>query len=184
MDLLFMDVINSNRVDWRDAKIQRDMLDDEQWIRNFLEKWGLAATLPINSYYLEELKKLRQLMRNISIELNSGLGLQQDHLNELNFILSSVSSQFQLKHNPNAFDMEQIYNADDWALILWHITYSFAQILCKPEVDRLKVCCNQNCEWIFVDQSRNKTRRWCDTKVCGNIMKVRRFRDRKKKQND
>lgn len=184
MDLLFMDVINSNRVDWRDSKIQRDMLDDEQWIRNFLEKWGLSATLPINSYYLKELKRLREHMRNISLQLSTGSVLQQDQLNEFNFILSSVSSQFQLKYNNNAFDIEQIYNTEDWALVMWHITSSFAQLLCKPELDRLKVCSNQNCEWIFLDQSRNKTRRWCDTKVCGNIMKVRRFRNRKKEQND
>lgn len=184
MDLIFMDVINSNRVDWRNSKIQRDMLDDEQWIHNFLDKWGLTATLPINPYYLKELKKLREHMRNISIELNNGLVLQQDQFNEFNLILSSVSSQFQLRYNNNAFGIEQIYNAEDWALIMWHITYSFAQLLCKPEIDRLKVCSNQNCEWVFLDESRNKTRRWCDSKVCGNIMKVRRFRNRQKNKNE
>ncbi|MFS0722530.1 CGNR zinc finger domain-containing protein [Paenibacillus sp. 1P07SE] len=179
-----MDVINSNRVDWRDSKIQRDMLDDEQWIRDFLCKWELTATLPMNADNLKKLKRLRDLMRTICIALNADLALQQDQLHEINLMLTSVSSQFQLNASKNAFEMEQMYNAEDWTLVLWQTTYSFAQLLSKPDVNRLKVCDNQNCEWIFLDQSKNQTRRWCDTKVCGNIMKVRRFRNRKKEQND
>ncbi len=57
-------------------------------------------------------------MRNICLELNTELVLQQDQLNEFNLILSSVSSQFQLKYNNNRFNIEHTYNCEDWALIM------------------------------------------------------------------
>ncbi len=37
--------------------------------------------------------------------------------------------------------------------------------------DRIKCC--QNCGWLFVDQSKNKSRIWCDMRVCGNRQKAR-----------
>ena len=36
---------------------------------------------------------------------------------------------------------------------------------------RMKIC--PNCEWLFVDRSKNKSRAWCDMAVCGNRTKAR-----------
>jgi predicted RNA-binding Zn ribbon-like protein len=42
--------------------------------------------------------------------------------------------------------------------------------------DRLRRCGNEECFWVFLDFSRNGTRTWCHTNVCGNKMRVRRYR--------
>jgi len=34
----------------------------------------------------------------------------------------------------------------------------------------------RECRWLFLDTSKNHTRRWCDMKVCGNRIKARRFK--------
>jgi len=44
--------------------------------------------------------------------------------------------------------------------------------------DRLRVCANPLCRFLFVDRSRNAARRWCEMAVCGNRVKGRRFRHR------
>lgn len=44
--------------------------------------------------------------------------------------------------------------------------------------DRLAICGNPACRLIFLDGSRNGTRRWCDDAGCGNRHRVRRFRRR------
>jgi hypothetical protein len=44
--------------------------------------------------------------------------------------------------------------------------------------DRLRVCANPACRFVFVDRSRNAARRWCEMAVCGNRVKGRRFRHR------
>jgi predicted RNA-binding Zn ribbon-like protein len=45
---------------------------------------------------------------------------------------------------------------------------------------RLKLCDSQSCRWVFYDQSRNHSSRWCTMASCGNRQKARRFRERAK----
>jgi predicted RNA-binding Zn ribbon-like protein len=40
---------------------------------------------------------------------------------------------------------------------------------------RLHACASGTCRWLFLDTSKNRTRRWCDMKTCGNRAKARRF---------
>ena len=43
-------------------------------------------------------------------------------------------------------------------------------------LDRLKVC--EGCPWLFLDLSRNHSRRWCSMNICGGTRKMRRYRAR------
>lgn len=47
---------------------------------------------------------------------------------------------------------------------------------------RIKIC--PNCHWLYFDESRNRSRRWCDMSVCGNRAKVKRHYDRKGADHD
>jgi hypothetical protein len=42
----------------------------------------------------------------------------------------------------------------------------------------LRACDNSLCRFVFLDRSRNRSRRWCDMAACGNRAKLRRFRGR------
>ncbi len=57
--------------------------------------------------------------------------------------------------------------------------HSALSLIASPEPERLKIC--PNCEWLFLDRSRNKSRTWCDMAVCGNRTKARRHYRRNKK---
>jgi len=46
--------------------------------------------------------------------------------------------------------------------------------------DRLRICANHECRWVFEDSSRAGRRRWCDMATCGNQAKVRRFRAKRR----
>jgi predicted RNA-binding Zn ribbon-like protein len=61
-------------------------------------------------------------------------------------------------------------------LPLWILALSMEQLLVSDDVGRMRACENPECRWLFLDTSRNHTRRWCDMKVCGNRMKARRFK--------
>jgi predicted RNA-binding Zn ribbon-like protein len=56
------------------------------------------------------------------------------------------------------------------------IARSAADLLTSDALTRVRQCSGENCSWLFVDNSRNGMRRWCDMKACGNRAKVRRFR--------
>ena len=62
---------------------------------------------------------------------------------------------------------------------LWAVAESAAQLLASPDTTRLRQCGGLDCRWLFEDSSRNRTRQWCDMQLCGNLSKVRRFRERK-----
>jgi len=44
--------------------------------------------------------------------------------------------------------------------------------------DRVRTCESDTCQWVFLDTSKNRSRRWCDMKQCGNREKARRFQER------
>jgi predicted RNA-binding Zn ribbon-like protein len=45
---------------------------------------------------------------------------------------------------------------------------------------RLKACANPECAWAFYDRSRNQQGSWCEMAVCGNRLKNRQFRARRR----
>jgi predicted RNA-binding Zn ribbon-like protein len=51
-----------------------------------------------------------------------------------------------------------------------------SELLLSDPMQRVRACDNPECRWLFLDTSKNHTRRWCDMKVCGNRMKARRFK--------
>ena len=48
---------------------------------------------------------------------------------------------------------------------------------------RLKACANDECHWAFYDRSRNHGGTWCEMSSCGNKLKNREFRARRRKAN-
>ncbi len=63
---------------------------------------------------------------------------------------------------------------------LWPIILSAAELLTSEELGQVRQCNSDRCSWLFVDRSRNGTRRWCDMKICGNRAKARRHYKRVK----
>jgi predicted RNA-binding Zn ribbon-like protein len=61
--------------------------------------------------------------------------------------------------------------------ILRPVIRAAVELLTSDEIARVRMCADDSCAWLFLDTTRNRTRRWCDMKVCGNRSKVRRFRD-------
>jgi predicted RNA-binding Zn ribbon-like protein len=62
--------------------------------------------------------------------------------------------------------------------VLWPVARSAAELLTSNSLSRVRQCGGENCGWLFLDTSRNRSRQWCDMKDCGNLAKVRRFRER------
>ena len=60
------------------------------------------------------------------------------------------------------------------------IALSVAQFLAEADIARLKMCDNAGCRWVFHDDTKNLSRKWC--RSCGNVDKVRRFRERQRVQ--
>lgn len=67
---------------------------------------------------------------------------------------------------------------------LWNVLRSATELLTSADRAWVKMCEHETCAWLFVDETRNHSRRWCDMSVCGNRAKARRFRSRSASKED
>ena len=63
---------------------------------------------------------------------------------------------------------------------IWALALSAEDLMTSEAVFRVRSCDNPECRWLFLDGSKNHTRRWCDMKLCGNRIKARKFKARQK----
>jgi predicted RNA-binding Zn ribbon-like protein len=64
--------------------------------------------------------------------------------------------------------------------MLWPIVRSAADLLTAEELPRVKQCAGCECGWLFLDLSKNGSRRWCEMEVCGSRAKARAYYARRK----
>ena len=76
--------------------------------------------------------------------------------------------------------MWQYADSDALERPLWPIALNAVELATSSGVSRVKECASDNCNWLFLDVSKNRSRRWCDMKDCGNRAKARRHRARSK----
>ena len=53
---------------------------------------------------------------------------------------------------------------------------AFTSMLRRSHPPRLKLCGADGCGAFFYDDTKNRARRWCDARTCGNRTRVRRYR--------
>jgi predicted RNA-binding Zn ribbon-like protein len=61
--------------------------------------------------------------------------------------------------------------------VLWPIIHSAGELLLSDELIHVKEC--PGCGWLFLDTSKNQSRRWCNMNTCGVRDKMRRYHKRK-----
>ncbi len=58
-------------------------------------------------------------------------------------------------------------------MVLRPITLSATRLLTSENLKRVRECSGSDCDWYFLDTSRNHQRRWCSMKDCGNRHKMK-----------
>jgi|SRR5688500_519542 len=86
---------------------------------------------------------------------------------------ADASAHRALKTGADRIDFEWT-SADSLDRPLWPVALSAAELLVSDQRARVKECVSDNCNWLFLDVSKNKSRRWCEMRDCGNRAKARR----------
>lgn len=71
--------------------------------------------------------------------------------------------------------------AQDLKAPLWPIIHSAGELLLSPKLALVKEC--PGCGWLFLDTSKNHSRRWCSMKTCGVSDKMQRYYRKTKQAN-
>ena len=102
-----------------------------------------------------------------------------DALDELQRALPEAYQRPVLRSRPS-YELSWEDDPNSLDRILGPVVRSAAELLTSKELDRVRVCGAENCDWLFLDESRSRSRQWCNMAVCGNRAKARRFYQRKR----
>jgi predicted RNA-binding Zn ribbon-like protein len=133
---------------------------------------------------MERFRRLRSVLHEVAGELGRDGEPSSESITQLNHILRHGLHYHQLRRGEGGaqYEVSQVGDRLDQARAA--IAGSFAHFLADDAPDRLRVCANDGCRWIFVDRSPTGRRRWCDMRTCGNQAKVARHRARAKASAD
>ncbi len=129
---------------------------------------------------LERAISLRETLYRIFKSLVGGLLPLQDDLETLNQARLKVLAQSQLVPQRNGFRIEWHSGPESLDRMLAPLVISAVELLTSNELEKLRECGGDACDWLFVDKSRNHLRRWCSMDHCGNRAKSRRQYARRK----
>lgn len=129
---------------------------------------------------LESARRLREaIYRTFSAVVHDGEPEAAD-VEILNGVLAEGMARRRLRPGEFGFCWSWAEAPDDLDWVLWPIAYSAAELLTSTDLERVKECGSDACTWLFLDLSRNHSRRWCDMSDCGNRAKARRHYQRQR----
>lgn len=174
-----LDLLNSLHI--RGPDRIDDELDNPQWVDKFLTRWSLPP--PQSARGWAKLRELRSLLRSVVDELVASHAISDDKLQRLHEFMPSMVTRTVLERDA-AGGFRVIQKVEGQRHASAEIARAFVELVADDGWQRIKACSNEHCRWAFYDESRNRSRRWCDSAACGNVMKVRAFRQRKEGESE
>jgi predicted RNA-binding Zn ribbon-like protein len=105
----------------------------------------------------------------------------QDDLDTLHGELTSAMTHIRLRWAPTDFAWGWDDPGRGLDRVLWPVTQSAVDLLMHGPLGRVRECPGEgNCGWLFLDLSKNASRRWCEMRTCGNRAKARRYLARRR----
>ncbi|MFQ5645264.1 MAG: CGNR zinc finger domain-containing protein [Thiogranum sp.] len=141
-----------------------------------------AAGRPVEAAaVLERAIALREAIYRIFSAVASGQPPQTADVVILNVGLSEALVQLRVTQTANSFAWEWADDENAFDRMLWPVVRSAAELLTSKELNRAGQCADdRGCGVLFFDTSRNRSRRWCTMKDCGNRAKAQRHYKRKR----
>lgn len=100
----------------------------------------------------------------------------------LNRVIREGLSRMEISPDGPGFAWTWVVGKEELDRILWPILRSAADLLTSRDLRRVQQCARDGCDWLFLDLSKNQSRRWCSMDTCGSLVKSRRYYRRKKRQ--
>jgi predicted RNA-binding Zn ribbon-like protein len=130
---------------------------------------------------LNRARRLRDAMQAVFAALAAGQTPRDHDLGVINHELGlSLSHQRVLPDGQGGYRWSFVGRGFESPL--WPITRSAADLLTSAQDLRLiRECGAEDCAWLFLDTTRNRSRQWCSMASCGNREKARRHYQRKQR---
>jgi len=173
---LCLDFVNSTFADHTGGPRVFDRLPMRKWWQWLGSRWDLRLPAKLDSKDMEKLRQFRGELRGVVERASRGEWPNVHDVAWINRRLARSPYRFAVGVERRSWRVLRQPEATTWDGVIGDILLSFTTLLTNGKPSRIRRCSNRSCTWIFYDDSRNRTRRWCDPRHCGNLIKVRRFR--------
>jgi predicted RNA-binding Zn ribbon-like protein len=147
---------------------------DAEWLRAEARRDPVSANA-----VLTRAKRLREALRAIFVSLAAGADLPEADLDAFNFDLAASLAHARVVPTHAGDGYQWGWTGRNLDAPLWPITRSAADLLTSDaERARVRECGADDCVWLFMDTTRNRSRQWCSMQSCGNREKARRHYQR------
>ncbi len=184
----------TNTVDWRGTGRDHDWLNDYFDLLAWSQRTGFLSAQEIGELAaraaahprqaaaaLEQARELREATAALLHAALEGRPPAPEPLRLFNRHLGRALSQAVLQPGTErTYRLELAAGGNALEDVAQRLAKQAADLLTAFDPARLKICGNPGCGWMFLDGTRNASRRWCDMAACGNRVKARRFYSRKK----
>lgn len=154
---------------------EEELLADVAALRAFLDEHTVSGSRSLSRDDLEEVHALRPRLRAVwrARDMRQAVGV-------VNGLVAEAGALPQLTDH-DGWDWHLHWTAPSARLssrLAADVGMALAEVLRADGTERLRTCEAPDCEAVFVDLSRNRSRRYCDTGNCGNRMHVAAYRAR------
>lgn len=128
---------------------------------------------------LTEAKKLRETLYRIFIAVCRRKYPARSDLHFLNETLEKAPVHIEVQRRHKVFCCKRKPGGSGVAKLLGPVAWSAAELLTAANREQIKCCASETCGWLFLDTTKNHSRRWCDMADCGSKAKAKRYYHRK-----
>jgi predicted RNA-binding Zn ribbon-like protein len=125
-------------------------------------------------------RTLREIIFHLLSSATRGEAPDEPGLNTFNQLLAVAPARLGIVPDGSRYTWQFSPEIDSLDAVLWRVLWSAADLLTSGQLAQLKMCEDQECGWLFLDTSRNQSRRWCSMADCGNRAKANRYYQRHK----
>ncbi len=182
-----------NTLDDRFSGHPKELLPSYLDLARFAEDSGILSELQVDRLFTRSVKspepaqraleaaiQLREAMYAIFWALVQKKPVPKPAVIVLNSYVQESARHMGLVPRDGHFEWKFDDAGADFEAPLWPIARSAADLLSSEHLQFVRACASKTCEWLFLDESKNHRRRWCDMTKCGNRAKVRSFYSRQK----
>ncbi len=142
-----------------------------------LRRAGAASPRAATRVWGRAIKFREALFRVLNAKAQGGAvareglsNIEAEHARSVSFArLSRTGEAYAWSLDPSASALEAAMQP---------LVESAVSLLTSAKLERLGRCGRSTCTWLFIDETRNHSRRWCEMASCGNVLKVRRHREK------
>lgn len=174
----WIDVVNSQH--WDGFGGFTDHLKDTSWLTLFLRQWDFAELEHLGHEVIAaELTRSRDAMRQLLSRWAKERMLNVSDVSLINEALR-VPVHRRFERHATGFRVRIRPREAGRLWLRAQLFESFAATLATADADRIKICPNPGCQWVFYDRTAGNIRKWCRDRQCGNRDRVRRARERER----